>query len=130
MSWSEQFRDAEPVRAAGPAGFDAAVAAFTTQLDASVTGGATDGYCVGFYTTPRSTLFAKYRMQGEPCHVRFETGSEGALEAWVESIAAEDQLVVLRWSGQTWSVIGHGMSTRVDDAGPAEPGAAPDPAGR
>jgi hypothetical protein len=122
-SWGEQFRDAEPVRAAGPEEFDAAVTAFTAQLDAPLTGGATDGYCVGFSTTPGSPLFARYRMQGESCYVRFETGRGGGLEAWVESRAAEDQIVVLRWSGQTWAVIGHGVSTQVDDPGPAAPGA-------
>jgi hypothetical protein len=50
--WSEQFRDAEPVRMAGREAFEAAVAAFAGQFDAPLTGGATDGYVVGFYTTP------------------------------------------------------------------------------
>jgi hypothetical protein len=125
-SWGERFRDAEAVRATGPEGFDAAVAAFTAQLDAPLTGGATDGFCVGFDTTTGSPLFATYRMRGEPGYVRFEAGGDGALEAWVECLTDEDQLVVLRWSGGSWSVIGHGVSTKTTDTGPPEPDAAPD----
>jgi hypothetical protein len=112
MSWSGQFRDAKPIRAAGPELFDAALAAFITQLDAPLTGGAADECCVGFYTTPGSPQFARYRMQGEPGYVRFEAGADGALEARVECIADEDQIVVLRWTGQTWLVVGHGVSTQ------------------
>jgi hypothetical protein len=122
-SWGERFRDAEPVQVAGSAGFDAAVTAFTAQLDAPLTGGATDGHCVGFYTTPGGVLFARYRMRGEPVYVRFEAGTDGALEAWVECITDENQIVVLRWSSGAWSVIGHGVATALD-APDAEPGAA------
>jgi len=115
IPWSKQFRDAEPVRAAGPTGFDVAVTTFAVQFDARLTEGATDGYDVCFYTTPGSPMFARYRMQGEICYVRFRVGREAYLEAWVECIAAEDQIVVLRWSPRAWSVIGHGMSTQVSD---------------
>jgi hypothetical protein len=113
--WDEQIRNTEAVRAVGLEGFHAAVAAFTAQLDAPLTGGATDGYCVGFYTVPSSPLFAGYRMVGHSCYVRFEAGPRGGLEAWVESHVEEDQLVVLRWSGGTWAVIGKGVATQVDD---------------
>ncbi len=119
LPWGDEFHDAETVRAAGPEGFDAALAGFATQLDAPLTGGASDGYEVGFYTTPNDPLFARYRMQGEPCYVRFEAGMDGTLEAWVECLTDEDQIVVLRWGGRTWSVIGRGVGTGTPDHGPA-----------
>ena len=121
----ESIRAAEVVRTVGRMEFDAAVAAFAVQLDATLTGSAGDGYCVGFDTTARSALFAKYRMQGDPCSVRFDLGPDGALEAWVESLTAKDQLVVLRWACQTWMVIGKGVSTSVYDV-PAKPDATAD----
>src|SRR5262245_38929231 len=114
--------DAEVVRKIGRKEFDRAIKAFAAQLDAPLTDGATEGHFVGFFTTPRSPLFARYRMQGGPCCVRFEHGRDDFLEAWVESRTAEDQIVVLRWERRTWTVIGKGVSTTEYD-GPAETGA-------
>ena len=126
----DSIRDAEPVRTAGQEEFDAALAAFTAQFDAALTGGASDGFCVGFYTVPGSALFDKYRMRAEPCYVRFENGKGDSLEAWVESLTSEDQLVVFQWMERVWTLIGKGVATKVYDARLAEPGDLPEPPSR
>jgi hypothetical protein len=106
--------------------FAAAIAAFATQFAAPLTRGAGGGFFVGYHTVPRSACFAQYRMQNEPCYVRFEYDHPINLDAWLESQTSEDQIVVLRWASGVWEIIGKGILTQVYDGGGAEPRAAPD----
>jgi hypothetical protein len=107
--------------------FAAAIGAFALQFPAPLTDGAGGGFFVGYYTTARSACLAKYRMQHEPCYVRFEHDHRTNLDAWLECLTAEDQLLALRWTNRVWEIIGTGVSTQVYDDVAAEPTVAPDP---
>ncbi len=96
------------------------------QFDAPLTDGAGAGFSVEYHTTPRNARLRKYRMQGEPCYVRFDHDHWTDIEAWLECLSAEDQLLKLRWTNRAWEILGKGMGTQVDDES-AEPGATVDP---
>jgi hypothetical protein len=103
--------------------FAAAIAAFAVQFVARLTKGAGGGFFVGYETVPRSACLDRYQMRNQPCYVRFEYEQRNAIEAWLESLASEDQLLVLRWANGVWEIIGNGMSSRVCARSPAAPGA-------
>jgi hypothetical protein len=93
----------------------AAIAAFSNQFSAKLTRGAGTTFWIGYHTVPRSACFTKYRIRNEPCYVRFEYEKRNTIEAWLECLSDEDQLVVLRYANGVWEIIGKGIPTKVYD---------------
>ena len=88
--------------------FASAIAAFAVQFVAPLEKGAGGGFNVGYHTIPQSACLEEFRMRKEPCYVRFEYEKRNTMEAWLECLTAEDQILVLRWANLAWEIIGEG----------------------
>lgn len=97
--------------------FAAAIAAFSKQFSAKLTRGAGTTFWLGYHTVPRRACFSKYRMRNEPCCVSFEYEKSSTIEAWLQCLSDEDQLIPLRWANGVWEIIGKGILTKLYDGG-------------
>jgi hypothetical protein len=94
--YSELYRTEKPDE------FAAAIDAFAEQFSLDLELVEERDFLDRLYrATPRSARFDEFRLLSEPCEIRFDYGSEDAVEADVSSLANEEYMI-LRWINGVW----------------------------